>query len=152
MYVAWNLCTSLVFLEWFAFPKSIIYYFEGGGGIQGYVTYLFANTILARQCLLCCAICFEVLSEWVLKERQSVFHELWRNQIVLLRSPFENDWGPAEIWTRITGFRVQSANHYTMGPILETKQFSINLKLICFDAISNAFPLFRNQNCIEVYI
>ena len=26
--------------------------------------------------------------------------------------------GPAEIWTRIAGFRVQSANHYTMGPDL----------------------------------
>ena len=24
--------------------------------------------------------------------------------------------GPTEIWTRIVGFRVQSANHYTMGP------------------------------------
>ena len=26
--------------------------------------------------------------------------------------------GPTEIWTRIAGFRVQSANHYTMGPFL----------------------------------
>ena len=26
--------------------------------------------------------------------------------------------GPAEIWTRIAGFRVQSANHYTTGPDL----------------------------------
>ena len=25
-------------------------------------------------------------------------------------------WGPTEIWTRIAGFKVQSANHYTMGP------------------------------------
>ena len=24
--------------------------------------------------------------------------------------------GPTEIWTRIAGFRVQSASHYTMGP------------------------------------
>ena len=24
--------------------------------------------------------------------------------------------GPTEIWTRIAGFKVQSANHYTMGP------------------------------------
>ena len=24
--------------------------------------------------------------------------------------------GPTEIWTRIAGFRVQSANHYTIGP------------------------------------
>ena len=26
--------------------------------------------------------------------------------------------GPAEIWTRIAGFRVQSANHYTTGPFV----------------------------------
>ena len=26
--------------------------------------------------------------------------------------------GPTEIWTRIAGFKVQSANHYTMGPAL----------------------------------
>ena len=26
--------------------------------------------------------------------------------------------GPTEIWTRIAGFKVQSANHYTMGPCL----------------------------------
>ena len=25
--------------------------------------------------------------------------------------------GPTEIWTRIAGFKVQSANHYTMGPM-----------------------------------
>ena len=25
-------------------------------------------------------------------------------------------WGPTEIWTRIAGFKVQSANHYTIGP------------------------------------
>ena len=27
--------------------------------------------------------------------------------------------GPAEIWTRITGFRVLSANHYTTGPLFQ---------------------------------
>ena len=26
--------------------------------------------------------------------------------------------GPTEIWTRIAGFKVQSANHYTMGPLM----------------------------------
>ena len=26
------------------------------------------------------------------------------------------NWGPTEIWTRIAGFKVQSANHYTIGP------------------------------------
>ena len=28
--------------------------------------------------------------------------------------------GPTEIWTRIVGFKVQSANHYTMGPHIDT--------------------------------
>ena len=35
--------------------------------------------------------------------------------------------GPTEIWTRIAGFKVQSANHYTMGPVLilhSTKQIA----------------------------
>ena len=27
-------------------------------------------------------------------------------------------WGSTEIWTRIAGFKVQSANHYTMEPLL----------------------------------
>ena len=26
--------------------------------------------------------------------------------------------GPTEIWTRIAGFKVRSANHYTIGPLL----------------------------------
>ena len=29
--------------------------------------------------------------------------------------------GPTEIWTRIAGFKVQSANHYTMGPRTHTR-------------------------------
>ena len=28
--------------------------------------------------------------------------------------------GPTEIWTRIIGFRVQGANHYTIGPVLNS--------------------------------
>ena len=32
--------------------------------------------------------------------------------------------GPTEIWTRIAGFRVQSANHYTMGPYDSTLLFN----------------------------
>jgi len=28
--------------------------------------------------------------------------------------------GPTEIWTRIIGFRVQGANHYTIGPVMLT--------------------------------
>ena len=30
----------------------------------------------------------------------------------------KNVVGPTEIWTRIAGFRVQNANHYTMGPFV----------------------------------
>ena len=37
--------------------------------------------------------------------------------------------GPTEIWTRIAGFRVQSANHYTMGPLLIIVSFPIYLNL-----------------------
>ena len=35
--------------------------------------------------------------------------------------------GPTEIWTRIAGFKVQSANHYTMGPCLGNLTWSKNL-------------------------
>ena len=28
--------------------------------------------------------------------------------------------GSTEIWTRIAGFRVQSANHYTIEPYMQT--------------------------------
>ena len=28
--------------------------------------------------------------------------------------------GPTEIWTRIIGFRVQGANQYTIGPVLNS--------------------------------
>ena len=37
--------------------------------------------------------------------------------------------GPTEIWTRIAGFKVQSANHYTMGPAL-TKQMNFRYKYL----------------------
>ena len=33
--------------------------------------------------------------------------------------------GPAEIWTRIAGFRVQSANHYTTGPLALHGEYSL---------------------------
>ena len=35
-----------------------------------------------------------------------------------LSDPESKMLGPTEIWTRIAGFKVQSANHYTMGPLL----------------------------------
>ena len=41
----------------------------------------------------------------------------------------KNLWGPAEIWTRIAGFRVQSANHYTTGPMYPSLSLSLNLRL-----------------------
>ena len=37
-----------------------------------------------------------------------------------------NGIGPTEIWTRIAGFKVQSANHYTMGP----RTVTVLLKII----------------------
>ena len=36
------------------------------------------------------------------------------------KSVDKNKIGPTEIWTRIAGFKVQSANHYTMGPHIQT--------------------------------
>ncbi len=33
--------------------------------------------------------------------------------------------GPTEIWTRIIGFKVQGANHYTIGPALYNNISSI---------------------------
>ena len=38
----------------------------------------------------------------------------------------KHERGPTEIWTRIAGFKVQSANHYTMGPRL-SKETSIKI-------------------------
>ena len=37
----------------------------------------------------------------------------------------KNCAGPAEIWTRIAGFRVQSANHYTTGPLALHGEYSL---------------------------
>ena len=37
--------------------------------------------------------------------------------------------GPTEIWTRIAGFKVQSANHYTMGPVMKISPGFKNLFL-----------------------
>ena len=37
--------------------------------------------------------------------------------------------GATEIWTRIAGFKVQSANHYTMGPVVDQVQGIGNMLL-----------------------
>ena len=46
----------------------------------------------------------------------------------------KNHEGPTEIWTRITGFRVQSANHYTMGPctvyVMEFVEAGVSTKVV----------------------
>ena len=46
-------------------------------------------------------------------------------QFDLLNSKNE---GPTEIRTRIAGFKVQSANHYTIGPT----HYRVRLKTYCF--------------------
>ena len=38
--------------------------------------------------------------------------------------------GPTEIWTRIAGFKVQSANHYTMGPMYYVNKYIFVMKQI----------------------
>ena len=60
----------------------------------------------------------------------------------LASSRYHSDWrhgegrhqklGPTEIWTRIAGFKVQSANHYTMGPLhaLWSKQLGMWLQCV----------------------
>ena len=39
-----------------------------------------------------------------------IFH--WEKNMIYF------ELGPTEIWTRIAGFKVQSANHYTIGPLI----------------------------------
>ena len=39
----------------------------------------------------------------------------WQEKIDLILNKFSKK-GSTEIWTRIAGFKVQSANHYTMEP------------------------------------
>ena len=41
-----------------------------------------------------------------------------RHGVTLIRA-VQKDWGSTEIWTRIAGFRVLSANHYTIEPNIE---------------------------------
>ena len=58
----------------------------------------------------------------------------------------EKETGPTEIWTRIAGFRVQSANHYTIGPCCDfrlqvQKQF---LYLIFVAAIWDRWLISQN--------
>ena len=57
--------------------------------------------------------------------KYSIYFTLDRRKRVFQEKKNE---GPTEIWTRIAGFKVQSANHYTMGPILwkELKDYFIN--------------------------
>jgi hypothetical protein len=51
-------------------------------------------------------------------------------------------WGPTEIWTRIAGFKVQSANHYTMGPFL----FKTNLStLFQLPILGQVFSLINSK-------
>ena len=72
-------------------------------------------------------------------------HQLIRSNIC------ENCSGPTEIRTRIAGFKVQSANHYTIGPdvlelILNLMFFSSNAhysQYIQFGEISPTFRLIK---------
>ena len=69
----------------------------------------------------------------------------------ILKNRRKKKAGPTEIWTRIAGFKVQSANHYTMGPNLLKHEFlrflnsSSLLKYtcarICFQEINNVIKV-----------
>lgn len=47
-----------------------------------------------------------------------------RHGVTLIRA-VQKDWGSTEIWTRIAGFKVQSANHYTIEPWLVSQIFKV---------------------------
>ena len=47
--------------------------------------------------------------------RAVTYNELWNYNLHITRQKKQS--GPTETWTRIAGFRVQSANHCTMGPL-----------------------------------
>ena len=64
--------------------------------------------------------------------------------------------GPAEIWTRIAGFRVQSANHYTTGPCWYLDFFFTWLFLVwhctsswLFVRQTEFFCMFQRTECSE---
>ena len=57
--------------------------------------------------------------------------------------------GPTEIWTRIAGFRVLSANHYTMGPLFLLSHISILTSFQLFlNKHNNIKGLFNSQNSL----
>ena len=62
--------------------------------------------------------------------------------------------GSTEIWTRIAGFRVQSANHYTIEPsaICNRKKlyFKQNLKPICIHQAKNM--IYNHIICILILL
>ena len=64
----------------------------------------------------------------------------------------EKKQGPTEIWTRIAGFKVQSANHYTMGPFLENLAILVELyvhDLLLHTELSFVWTI-ANTNCSKM--
>ena len=61
------------------------------------------------------------------------------NSIRLNNKTTKKLWGPTEIWTRIAGFKVQSANHYTMGP------YDNNSFVICMNFSFKIFFLINSM-------
>lgn len=53
-----------------------------------------------------------------------------RHGVTLIRA-VQKDWGSTEIWTRIAGFKVQSANHYTIEPWLVSQIFKVGKDHTC---------------------
>ena len=54
--------------------------------------------------------------------------------------------GPTEIWTRIAGFRVQSANHYTMAPLDTWKTPMLSAVLLSLYKIHKVLCLIAGLN------
>ena len=73
---------------------------------------LISNTKL-NFWIFCIPVCYP---SWIMK---LVEQSSWKQKL------FE---GPTEIWTRIAGFKVQSANHYTMGPMYYVNKYIFAMK------------------------
>lgn len=74
----------------------------------------------SRPCLTlatikCKTSCYTYVSPWISLHGQESFTMFF--SLLLRSSKNIKGRGPTEIWTGIVGFKVQSANHYTMGPV-----------------------------------
>ena len=93
---------------------------RGGGGISMWKLTDFGRIGFGHLCDALVNPEFELTVHFVKSPSFFSLHTHFLPRLFLFSiKDYENGWGPAEIWTRIAGFRVQSANHYTTGPMCE---------------------------------